>query len=267
MFAKAAELKAAQSSDGEAAGRELLEAIFASARELKPAEPDEDEPRPEDTVVNLKARGKKKGKKARQAPAEGEAVAKGWNEKASLPAGVDPDDFMSTRAIDPAIMQEARKSAIDEFRSSLEALFHDSDDDEFFGVGLESSSGDGALNTLRPDMSASSELPPVASEKPEEKNTKLFTAAAEALFGGDMESLEDLVLKAWERRMRGKEVALASSSPDAAAANLSPPAPASLAPATPAPAPPATPPPVLPATTESPALASLEDGELLLNPP
>lgn len=215
MFARAAELKTTRSPDGRAAGRVLLSSIFARARELqvRPGVPAPEE----DTAPMNRARD------------AGDQVARGWNEEADqrarAPEGVDPDDLLRTRHLD-------RESAVEEFRSSLEALFSESDSDEQMLIAT-----DAAAVAAWPAPSAGA-----PSDGQAARGSKLFTAAAEELFGMAMEDLEELVLEAWERRMRGE------------------PAPA------PAPRGAPSPPAYAAGPTASPALASLEDGELLLTP-
>lgn len=218
MFARAAEIKVSRSGDGGRSGRELLESIFTRARELQL---DQAAGREDDTAPLV---GGRRARADAATPAAGsDEIARGWNEEADIrrapPRGVDPDDLVRTRFL------ERRESAIEEFRSSLEALFAQSDSDE---APLPADSTEEPV-----DLAASDERPlpdPAALG-----GSALFTQAAEALFGVALEELEQLVLEAWERRVRGE------------------PSPV-LAP----------PPPADPAA--SPALASLEDGEPLLTP-
>lgn len=219
MFARAAELRAAHAGENKAAaGRVLLSSIFARARQLQG-------PR--------QARGPEEETTPLGRPRGGDQTARGWNEEADqrarpAQAGVDPDDLVRTRHLD-------RESAVEEFRSSLETLFADSDSGEEMLIATEPSA--------KP-APAPAPGPPSADQPA--RGPKLFTAAAEELFGMAMEDLEELVLAAWERRMRGEP----------APPPAGPPAVAGLAPAAYAAGP-----------VASPALVSLEDGELLLDKP
>lgn len=101
MFARAAEIKVAREGRARRSGRELLEAIFARARELQLAPPDRGGERPAPPPA--------------AAPRPDGEVARGWNERTDGRA-VDPDDLVATRFLE-------RDSAIEALRSSLEELF------------------------------------------------------------------------------------------------------------------------------------------------